>query len=82
MKMKKKMKFKCEICGTEFESSYKQAKYCCDECRWIGAKKSEAKRIRRKKEKKEQKQDLFDLVNRANAAGLTYGQFILKTQKG
>lgn len=68
----------CKICKTRFETKYKQAEYCCDECRNIAEKQRQAARVRidRRKKRKADYVNIYDLINQAELLGISYGKLV------
>ncbi len=46
-KAEKKYKVKCEVCGKEFETAYKQKKLCSEECKKIRIKQNKVERAQK-----------------------------------
>lgn len=68
----------CKICGSEFETRYKQSEYCSEYCRKEAARRREASRVRIGRWHK-RKADYFsidDIVKQATALGLSYGKYV------
>lgn len=73
----------CKVCGKLFESNRPQSKYCCAECAKIAKKRIEANYIRTTTPQKctTDNQNIKEIMRKANEAGLSYGQYVLKIQK-
>ena len=65
----------CPICGTRFVTDIAQQKYCDAECK---EKAYHAAQQRYRDKKKKKKTTLDDTVRAADAAGLTYGQYVAR----
>jgi len=65
----------CPICGTRFVTDIGQQKYCDAECK---EKAYHAAQQRYRDRQKKKKGTLDDVVRAADAAGLSYGQYVAR----
>ena len=56
----------CKICGKNFQSEVRNAKYCSDEC----------KKTKYNEKPKEKKLSVAELAVKAKQAGMSYGQYV------
>lgn len=81
---KEKIVKKCPICGKEFHPERITGVYCSKECAGIGncQKACAASRRQREREalkpKKKKLDNITEIQRKAQAAGLSYGQYIAK----
>lgn len=76
----------CAECGKTFPLTTWNQKYCCEECRANSRRVAERVRMRKKrtaqkKVKKQTCESLSEVARKANAMGLTYGQYMQRCQK-
>lgn len=83
----------CGICGEQFETTRSDKKYCSPDCAYEAKKRSTLKTYhehrdyyrQRYKERREteaqRKRSLDETVAAADAAGMTYGKYILMQRK-
>lgn len=77
----------CPVCGIEFETKTRQRVYCSDKCYKQNQKEEQREVARRHRERKKEeikrKKEIPALVNKAaevKASGLSYGQYVAKTE--